>query len=138
MTWREKLAWVNLAAMVAAYGFYFWKIRTEPHSTPEMLLLFGAVSLSQAAVVLLTLITLFIAAGSDGLVPADERDRQVARRGANIAYFVLMAFMILVGVVMPFGDSGQRITNAALLSLAVSETVRHLIIVAGYRRGWRA
>jgi len=42
----------------------------------------------------------------------------------------------MVGVVMPFSDPAPKIVNAALLAIVLAETVRHVLIVTSYRRGW--
>jgi MFS family permease len=101
-----------------------------------MLGLFGAVTVVQAIAV--TAVTTLLAAISSDEARArpDERDRAVARRGASIAYFVLIVGLITVGVIMPFNTFGWRLSNAALFALVLAETVRHLIIVLSYRRGW--
>ena len=67
---------------------------------------------------------------------SDERDRAIARRAGNSAYYVLMVGVILVGVVMPFSEPAWKIINAALLSLVVAEAVRYILIILSYRRGW--
>ncbi|HEX7732361.1 MAG TPA: hypothetical protein VF415_06915 [Rhodanobacter sp.] len=64
----------------------------------------------------------------------DERDRAIDGRATRTAYFVMLTGMIVVGVVMPFGDTGWKITNAALFAIVLAETVRYALIVTGYRR----
>jgi len=64
----------------------------------------------------------------------DERDRAIDGRATRTAYFVMLTGMIVVGVVMPFSDSGWKLTNTALLAIVLAETVRYALIVAGYRR----
>src|SRR5690348_7732631 len=64
----------------------------------------------------------------------DERDRAIDGRATRTAYFVLLTGMIVVGVVMPFSDSGWKLTNTALFAIVLAETVRYALIVAGYRR----
>ncbi len=136
MAWREKVAWLTLAAMVGAYGMYFWRVAGSAYSPIGMLELFGAVTGVQVVFIIVASIALAIGAGSEARAKADERDRAIGRRGASIAYFVLMTGMIVVGVVMPFSAQGWRIINAALLALVLAEMVRHIVVVASYRRGW--
>lgn len=64
----------------------------------------------------------------------DERDRAIDGRATRTAYFVILTGMIVVGVVMPFGDTGWKITNTALFAIVLAETVRYALIVTGYRR----
>jgi hypothetical protein len=81
-------------------------------------------------------VAIAVASGRDASAPADERDRAIARRGASIAYFVLMIGVIVVGCVMPFSHHGWEIINAALLALVTAEIVRYGTVVLSYRRGW--
>jgi len=136
MAWREKTAWITLVAMVLTYGAYFTLVSGVPLSTLTMLELFGAVTVFQVIAVVIVTAVLAALSSDEALAKPDERDRAVARRGASIAYFVLMAGVITVGVVMPFRDAGWRLTNAALFALVLAETVRYLTVVVSYRRGW--
>jgi MFS family permease len=101
-----------------------------------MLELFGAVTVLQAIAVAIATAVLAALSSDEARAKPDERDRAVAQRGASIAYFVLMVGVITVGVVMPFHNSGWRLTNAALFALVLAETVRYLTVVVSYRRGW--
>ena len=140
MAYREKIAWLELAGQVVAYGGFFAAVIMAEQMGGVSLLLF--LGLFAAASVIRMLIEgvgrLVIAArsGADARVPADERDRAIARRGAAIAYYVLMAGTILVGLVMPFTVAGMKIVSAALLGLVLAELVRCGIILVSYRRGW--
>ena len=137
MAWREKLAWLSLVSMVAAYGTYFALILHSPRSTVASLALFGAITVAQAAVTIAASIALALGAVTEARAPADERDREIGRRGARIAYFVLLVGMIMVGVVMPLNtSSAMRIVNTALLALVIAEVTRQTVVVASYRRGW--
>src|SRR3546814_15166312 len=102
-----------------------------------MLMLFGGVTVVQAIVVAIVSAVLAIRARREAQAKPDERDRAIARRGASAAYFVLMVGMILVGVVMPFGDPRCKITNAALLALVLAEATRYFLVIVSYRRGWQ-
>ncbi|MFK2879419.1 hypothetical protein [Rhodanobacter hydrolyticus] len=64
----------------------------------------------------------------------DERDRAIDGHATRIAYFVMLTGMIVVGVVMPFSDTGWKITNTALFAIVLAETVRYALIATGYRR----
>src|SRR3546814_4817252 len=115
MAFREKLAWVTLGSMLIAYTIYFSLLATvfdpslpDGPRTVQMLMLFGGVTVVQAIVVAIVSAVLAIRARREAQAKPDERDRAIARRGASAAYFVLMVGMILVGVVMPFGDPRWR------------------------------
>ncbi|MBW4331414.1 hypothetical protein KY084_11110 [Stakelama sp. CBK3Z-3] len=143
MAYKEKIAWLTLGSMLVAYGVYFSLLALyfDP-AAPDgprilrMLILFGSVTIVQAIFVAIVAAIIAIGARRAGEDRPDERDRAIARRGTNAAYFVLMTGMILVGVVMPFGDPRWKITNAALLALVIAEATRHTLIIASYRRGW--
>lgn len=136
MAWREKTAWITLLAMLAAYGAYFSVIRQSDMSPIGMLELFGGLTVVQIVVVIVATTVVAILTGRDVRGRPDERDRAIARRGASVAYYVLLVGVIAVGVILPFQDKGWAITNAALLVLVAAETVRLIFIVASYRRGW--
>ena len=141
MPFREKTAWIAVAAMVIAYSGYFIAVATvprrgEPHDTLALLACFAIAS--AVRLLILGVATLAVRAQSpaDARLPADERDRAIKARSAAIAYGVLMVGMILVGIVMPFTDHGRAITNAALFWLVIAEIVRYGAAITAYRRGW--
>jgi hypothetical protein len=134
---REKSAWVALAAMAVAY---FIAMALAQRSGEEDTLLFlGYFAIASGVRLLILLIGTFAIAArsrSEARGPADERDRAIARRSATKAYYLLMAGMIMVGIVMPFSYRGWSITNAALLALVIADMVRYGAIIVDYRRGW--
>lgn len=143
MAYREKIAWLTLIAMTVAYTLYFslllsWVGPDSVAGPPVLqgLMLFGAITLVQAAVVAAGSAVLTLRARGRGEAKPDERDRAIERRGATAGYYVLIAAMILVGVIMPFSDPRWKITNAALLAIVVAEAVRLVLVIHGYRRGW--
>ena len=143
MAYREKIAWLTLLTTVAAYSTYFaavaWILAPDGAGTPAllpMLMLFGAVTIVQAVIVAVASGVIAVRAQRTGEDRSDERDRAIGRRATSLAYFVLMAGVILVGIVMPFGDARWKIANAALAAIVVAEAVRYTLVILGYRRGW--
>ncbi|GGO97450.1 hypothetical protein [Stakelama pacifica] len=143
MAYREKLAWLTLAVMLMTYSVYFlmvalWIAPAPPQGAAmlHMLVLFAGVTVVQAVLVAIGAALLAVRARADGEERADERDRAIARRGTHIAYYVLMTGMVLVGLVMPFGEARWKIVNAALLALVLAEATRHAVVVLSYKRGW--
>jgi uncharacterized membrane protein len=63
----------------------------------------------------------------------DERDRAIDGRATRTAYFVMLTGLIVVGMVMPFNNSGWELVNAALFFIVLAETVRYALILIGYR-----
>jgi hypothetical protein len=140
VTIRENFSWVWLTALIVTYGAYFatiavLKSRGEIPMMTELALLSGA-ALAQV---------LMLAAGSiwvrmrDPAVRRrpDERDRAIEHRASAIAYYVLMAGMIIVGCFMPFSDQGWDIVHAAILMIVVAEIVHHGLVVRAHRMGWQ-
>ena len=143
MAYREKIAWLTLVTMLVAYGLYFAilprvLVPAGPDGSPllSMLILFGAVTIVQAIVIAIGSGVIATRARRAGEDRSDERDRAIGRRAPSVAYFVLMAGVILVGIVMPFGDARWKIANAALLAIVCAEAVRYALVILGYRRGW--
>lgn len=135
----EKIAWLAIMAMTLCYGGYFIAVyRAEQDGTATFLrffLLLGIASLIRALIEGVGQAVIALRS-PEGRAKPDERDRAIGRRGAAVAYYVLMTGMVIVGMFMPFTNSSWQIVNAALFSLALSELVRCIIVVRSYRRGW--
>lgn len=139
MAFQEKIEWLTLSAMAVAYGVYFTLVANYPDGPTlvETLWLFAKISVAQIVVVTVGAILLALAFRKEGQAKSDERDRAISRRGASIAYFVLLTGIILVGVIMPFEQPpAAKMVNASLLILVIAEAVRHVVMLVSYRRGW--
>lgn len=139
MSYQEKQAWVVFVPMVIAYTLYFGLlIGGHPAATDRfaMLWLFGSIAGTQGLIVLAAMTWLWWQARKSPRPRTDERDRAIAARASTMAYGVLLTAMLLVGVVMPFTEPPMKIINTALLGVVLAETVRSLVILISYRRGW--
>lgn len=137
MAYREKIAWLTLVCMAITYTLYFSLIAGRPPGNMfDIIKLFGGVTIVQAAVVVAGSAWIAIRAGGNNARIMDERDRAIARRGATVAYYVLLVGMILVAVVMPFTETAWKIVNTGLLAIVIAEAVRLILILLSYRRGW--
>ncbi len=139
MPYREKIAWLSLIAMTVAYVPYFAIINAgylPPRPLPDLRQIGFLCAVSVARVLILGIGYLLIRHGSpqEARIPPDERDRAIDSRSVAIAYYVLMAGMILVGCFMPFSTSGWPIVNATIFMIVVAEVVRYGIAVVNYRR----
>jgi hypothetical protein len=137
----ESRAWLQLWAMGVPYAVYFSLQMIVPgwfESLPPLqrLACFGATACVHAAVTLIGMLALRRKPGDDGPT-VDERDRAIEARATLAGYYTLMAGMIGVGVMMPFGAGGWKIVNSALLSIVVAEMVRHAMIAAAYHKATR-
>lgn len=139
MAYREKVAWLIFVSMVAAYALYFGLIIAGHPAGQEMfamLWLFGSIAATQALVVIAGYLYLMMKTPKAERQSADERDHAIRRRGAAAAYYIMMAGMILVGVIMPFTDTGVKVANTALFAIVLAETVNSIVVLISYRRGW--
>ncbi len=131
----ERLARFNLWGMCPAYVVYFAVqigFPTWLTTTPQRLAWFAAIAGVHAAVYLAGLFVVNRKEHGEALL-ADERDRAIEARANRLAYYLLMSGLVVVGMIMPFGDAGWKIVNAAVLAIVCAETLRHLLIVQGYR-----
>jgi hypothetical protein len=142
MLQKERIAWVWLTALIVCMGSYFVAVATFKELRIELsffsqIEILAAATLAMAVVVLADRLIAFIRGREREAV--DERDRLIEYRSATIAYYVLMAGMILVGCVMPLDktQSGWDVVNAALFYIVLAEIVKQFLILRAYRRGLR-
>lgn len=140
MAFREKIAWLELGTMLVAYGVYFGIVGPAAgfgeRRMLDILWSFGPVAAAHGVAMIVGAIAIAVTAVKEAEARSDERDRAIARRGATIGYYVLIAGMILVGVVMPFSEPPWRIVNTALLAIVLAEAVHAAVVLLSYRRGW--
>ncbi|MDO9224252.1 MAG: hypothetical protein Q7U20_11140 [Caulobacter sp.] len=139
MPHKEKIAWLLLVTMLVCYIPYFTLAYVNPPPPEELpnlpqLGLLAITGTAHALIQGLGRLWFRIRSPEDARATADERDRDIQRRSTTVAYYVLLAGFILVGVVMPFTDRGWTIVNAALFMIVLAETVQGGIAVWGYRR----
>lgn len=139
MSSLEKRAWLTLWSQCPPYLVYFliqlaWPLWLT--SLLERIALLAVVAGAHAVIYLTGWLWMKHQERGEPLLE-DERDRAIDGRATRSAYFVMITGLIVVGVVMPFTDHGWKIVNTALFVIVLAETVRHALIVAGYRRGLR-
>jgi hypothetical protein len=139
MSYREKVAWLSLLAMAVTFGPYFTSVAAgvfRPEALPNLrqLGVFGAAAIVQMLILGIGHFYLRRRSPDDAGAPPDERDLAIMRRSMTLAYYVLIAGMILVGCVMPFRTGGWTIVNAALFMIITAELVHYAAVVVSYRR----
>lgn len=137
MPYREKIAWLSLAAMLLGYGPYFgWVAITQPPPDVPNLPMLGLFAIA-TGVRLIVLLPgwwwLHAKTPAEDRV-MDERDRNIDRGAVTAAYYVLMIGALLGGVAYPFTNYGWDIINAVLWGVVAGEAVRYATIIWGYRR----
>lgn len=140
MSYREKVAWLSLIAMAVTFGPYLILMTISPPTGPlpnlQALSVFAVAAAVQVAILGVGHLWLRISSSQDARVPADERDRAIARRSLSAAYYTLLTGMIVVGIWMPFTSRGWTIVNAAIAGIVLAEVVHYAVAVWSYRRGW--
>jgi hypothetical protein len=139
MPYREKLAWLSIAAMALTFGPYFViasssHLASKPMPNLTLLGFYGLVAGIQLILQGAGRWWFAYREREYGVQPPDERDRAIEYRSIRVAYFVLIGGMILVGCVMPFNSQGWQIINAAIAMIAVAELVHYGIVIVSYRR----
>lgn len=139
MAYREKIGWLSLIAMAVTFGPYFMAVAV--HAIPDaalpnlrQLFVFGITAVTQALIIGMGHLYFRRSSPEDARMPPDERDKAIMQRSISTAYYVLIAGMIMVGVMMPFNSSGWKIVNAALFMIVTAEVVHYGVVVASYRR----
>ncbi|WP_430391184.1 hypothetical protein [Dyella sp. 20L07] len=135
----QKRAWLNIWSMCPVYCLYFMVQFLAPGLLPTMMARIGFLAIVAGfhAVTYVSGLLVFKRQEKGESLLEDERDRGIDARATRVAYFVMLAGMILVGVVMPFGDSGWKIVNAALFFIVLTEGLRSALILMGYRGATR-
>jgi hypothetical protein len=141
MAYREKMAWLELAGMVIAYGAYFVAVgMVDPAPGRDAALvycgLFAAATAARLLILGIGWLVLRAKLGAEARARPDERDGAIARRSATVAYYVLLSLMLWVGVMKPLFASGWEVANSALAAIIIAEIVRQAVAVTSYRRGW--
>jgi len=138
MTFREKIDWLTIGVIALAFGWYAavypWGLSGVPALAAQGGLLF-VVAIAMTLVLTIAAIALAIHRPRDANAPADERDRDITRRAATRAYYVL-----IVGAVCCFGIGYwtadlAAVLNGLLASVVLAELVRLAGQVAAYRTG---
>ena len=136
MSSLEKRAWLTLGSMLPPYVVYFAILAWFPQLRAGFLdaFLVLAATATVHAIAYIVGYAIFKHRERGEPLQEDERDRAIDGRATRAAYFMLLTGMIVVGMVMPFTRGGWDVVNAALLVIVLGETLRHVLIIVGYRR----
>lgn len=139
MSYREKIAWLSLIAMAVTFVPYFAVVASgrfagNPLPNLPLMACFAATTITQLLILGAGHLYLRHRSPEDARTPPDERDQAITRRSMTMAYYVLIAGMILVGCIMPFRQTGWGIVNAAVFAIVLAEVVHYCVVVLSYRR----
>lgn len=136
MAYQEKFAWLSLVAMTLCYGAYFVVTANSPPAQTgtleglSQLWLYGAAAAGHG---LMVGVGQFFIGKRQKL---DERDHDIERRSTQIAFWLLLIAMMLVGVVLPLTQAGGwEVANLALLAIILCLGVQSAVQIWLYRRG---
>jgi hypothetical protein len=132
MSFREKSAWINLAAIVLVYGYYGWRLWGAP-PTPM-----SAITLLIGSTILMIIISIaghIAAAIGQRPEMVDERDVLVGLRSARNALYALSAGVWAVIFLAIASPNPIFLAYAALGAFVLAEVVRLISALAYYRAG---
>lgn len=138
MTFREKIDWLTLGAIALAFGWYAvafpWGLRGTPALAAQggMLLV---VAIAMTLALTIAAIALAIHRPRDANAPADERDRDITRKAATRAYYVMIVGATCCFAVGYWVGDLAAVLNALLGTVVLAELVRLASQVASYRLG---
>jgi len=140
MSWREKSAWISLAAFTVGFAVYAWNasrvLLDQPsiEPAPELLLL---------ALLIVVTFALQLAFGARSLnearTPKDEREWLIDLRATRPAFFVLVVSTLAsIGTIHlplhPWGKHLKLMMLGVMLSIALAGVVKFGTQVLLYRR----
>lgn len=143
MPYREKKAWITMFILIVIPVVYGYFMTNEYHSSdPSYNYLSHLLVLALSTFVAFQVILLFIAARlspDDPRGPLDERELLIELKARRIAYFVLMALVVLVTFIMlhlpSHGNRGMwGIGNLYLFALVGAEISRFAMQIVYFRR----
>jgi membrane protease YdiL (CAAX protease family) len=140
MSFREKLSWIALAAMLIAYGWYFWNVVPALKAGASAPLHYGPLLIGTIiAVIVLSLVpTIVISAFSpaEAKAPEDEREKLFSARGTQWGYVVLVTGALYACVAGLFlGASSEVVANEILMAIVVSHLVKYAVQITYFRAG---
>lgn len=136
MPFREKSAWISLITTFAVYAYYFWNLqRARGRDGGELLGLFIG------CVVILVVLQIIFHVGAalrsprDAMTPQDEREKMIALRSTNIAYYVVASGAVIAAAGLVFVGEPFVMANLLLLFLVLAELVKYASQIVFFRRG---
>jgi hypothetical protein len=139
MSFHEKTLWVSLAALVIAFGGYFYSVyvTAPPMMAGEDLPAEQAGLFIAATVVLVVLLVAgqLVIAILDRRTDADERDTTIERRGARYGSYVLATGAFLALCTAPITQGNAVMAHVLLGAWVLAQAVEIIAQLVIYRRG---
>lgn len=123
MSLQEKGALAGLISVAVVYGLWFAGILPLP-----------AVMVVAVHFVLLAA-TQTLLALRHGSEPIDERDRNIARAAASVAFFVALGGLFFTLVMISLGVPSTKLILVIMASFALADMCRYGLQFLGYKAG---
>lgn len=145
MSYREKVGWAGFVTWLLVWGFYFVMLGRTLASGGSQADLFTQVGIACTFLSVLPIAWLQWRAPKRELAQADERERMIEMRSAQIAYRTAITLIVMAAAVallakraltgISLAEPGHWIFNAALLLIVLVELARWAAQIALFRRG---
>lgn len=140
MSFREKIHWVALVGLIAAFGWYFSNYPWEIVATPKGMYAAVWMLLPVAIIFLVPMIagaTFFaIRSPKEADMKEDERERGIHLRGTHLAYYPLAIGVQLNIFALINGYKNGYVVTILVATLVVAELIRVGSQLYYYRRGY--
>jgi hypothetical protein len=138
MPFREKSAWISLVTTLGVYAYYFAKVvaaHARGANGAELLgLLIGCiVILTVLQIALHVLAALW--SPRDAMTRQDEREKLIALKATNIAFYIVVSGAVMAGAGLMFGGEPFAMANLILLALGLGEVTKYASQIVYFRRG---
>jgi hypothetical protein len=139
MSFREKAAWISLLLNVVFYGYYVWRLYEVAAAGQTETFHYGGLLVQLIILLVIAQIVLNVIAAAarpkDVYARADERERLIHFKAANVGYAVCLSGAGGVAVAIALGWSAFYTANALFLVLVLAESSRNAAQIFFYRRG---
>jgi hypothetical protein len=152
MSMREKVAWISTLTALTIFGYYFWSVWSDFGARlldGDMLFWRFVWCISIAVAIMLPASLLAAWAGKQQFdPPPDEMEQAIQRRsyraGLGVLEVSLVGIILLSGRITDMaradypadaaGATSVMLVNMLLFALAVSGTLREILVIFEYRR----
>lgn len=137
MSFREKIHWVSLFAIISGFGFYFFTLHFGPSNNTGGEYYFGLLVMVIAYVIgIMTIASIILYFRDRDSVTAafDERDDIIHTRATKISYYVLLIGAWGVASSIHWGPGLFFSTHLLLFIIIIAECIRIGAQIYLYRR----
>lgn len=134
MSFRYKSALLSLISMALIYGWFFFTLLTDQHSSPLANVGRLAMTVVVLAVVMALGHILLALTSREKYSAMDERERGFDRRATSVGYYLLIVGALAAISTLHMGASGPYMGYAVLLAIVVAECARQAVFLILHHR----